>query len=69
MKLESRCQILALPSTAPDANIFEFLEANSVRIAALGFAFWLLIKLRSFHIYKYPSEPAVIATSLMKIML
>lgn len=44
IELEPSCQIFALPSTAPEANILEFFDANRVRIAALGFAFCFLIR-------------------------
>lgn len=69
MELEPSCQMMALPSTAPDANILEFLDEYKQSIADLGLAFCFFIKLWLLHMYKYPSDPPVIATSFMKITL
>ena len=44
IELEPSCQIIALPSIAPDANIFEFFDEYKLKIAALGLAFCFLIK-------------------------
>lgn len=69
IKLESRCQMFALPSIAPEAKILEFLELYRARIADFGFAFCVFIKIPFFHMYRQPSDPPVMAISLMKIIL
>ncbi len=69
IELAPSCQTIAFPSTAPEAKILEFLEANKLRMADFGFAFCFFIKFLSFHIYKYPSEPPVMAISFKNMML
>jgi len=49
IKFGEKCQIIAVPSAAPDTNIFELIDVKRQSTGLLGWAFWRFSSFPYFH--------------------